>query len=122
MAKQDLLKEQLDNVRDSIPRVSKRINQLEEISTELEKRVGDEKHQINISNENINNIISDVRDEIKSMTEEIDKLLKSVFQIGHQLKFKLPKQEMERLEATLNEWPLEEFVTREELMRKIEKI
>lgn len=72
-------------------------------------------------NQKITSELSLLKEETKYILNECKDIHKAVFQLGLKLREKVPKQELNLFETTVNEWNLEDFITKPELPITFEK-
>ncbi|MCA9478376.1 MAG: hypothetical protein KC535_04465 [Nanoarchaeota archaeon] len=75
-----------------------------------EQRWNTEKLESKISSE-----LQVLKSETQSLLQECEKIHRTIFHLGAKLKEKLVKQELEEFDKLVQDWSLEEFITRKEL-------
>lgn len=108
---------------------------MQDINKQIEHRMGlllkthneleaeDQKQTMDIQriNREAKKELNEIKKEIGEYKELVDKIYNIVFQIGHQLRQKVPKQQLENLQKKVDEWNVDQFITRKELEKTFRK-
>lgn len=102
-------------------RLNHRFDLIEDIDRELEEKYNlvdadIEKHQNSFKIE-----IKELKEEVENLSEQVDKLVRVIYNVGHVLKGKLNKKEFEDFKELVESLKLEEVMHRSELENSFAK-
>ena len=107
--------QRLQEERETLYKLQQRIQQLQKQDAEIEESVQGIIDHDKDSAATLHQHIHQAKHELKVMKDEIKELRQHIFVKGHELKKKLPQKEFEEFSAKVDEWKLEEFITKDEL-------
>lgn len=95
----------------------RRIEILETIDLNLEKTELEQKEKIDSQKIKTKQQLNYYHSEVNDLLQEVSSLKKYLYQVGHALRGKISKRELEEIQNEINKWELIAFATRNELNR-----
>ena len=100
---------------DIIKSIEHRMGLIEQTHKELRDQDRDSVWDTDKLNTKISSELNLFKIETKSILKECEDIKKAVFHLGGTLREKVSKHDLDLFQTTINEWPLEDFLTHKEL-------
>jgi len=94
--------------------MTRRLSQLEKDASDVELFIKQSKEQEEHNTAIITKDLSPRTQEAHQLREDLQSLIKQLSSMSQRFKYLLKKEYLERLNDKINNWPLEEYITREE--------
>ena len=104
-----------------VEQIEHRFKLIETLNQELESRQVKVSSNLLLNKEKIGIEISNMRNDLKGLSSEIDVLVKSIYGLGNTLKDNLRKTSLTEMKEKIDAWPLEEFILKKELEGSFKK-
>lgn len=99
----------------------KRMSRTDEFNDEFELSINKDESELKNKQKNIKLQIKKLNEELNEIQKNSKNLKKHVYSLGNILKDRLTKRDFDKLKEIVDAWPLEEYITRDELERAFSK-
>jgi len=104
-----------------INKIEQRMNSVEKTTFNFEKKITELNKDITKQKKETRTQTENIKKELENITTNVNKLHKLVFSWGKILRYRVTKRDFENISKTLNEKPIEDFITKKELERTYNK-
>ena len=98
-----------------LDKLNKRLDIIENNNAKLRKTQEEQTRKVENQRKIQKEEVMEFQKQCQEIEEHFKELKKIVFTIGHKLKDKVTKDEMEAMKKRIESWPLEEYINRNEL-------
>ncbi len=104
-----------------ISRTEKRMDVVDEVETSFDTDLKSLSKDISELKSKMKNELSVIKGELAEIQSTVDSLHKAVFSVGKILRYRLTRRDFEKVEELVDNKPIEEFITRDELERSFQR-
>jgi len=101
--------------QDITAKLNHRFKLIEKLDEDLHQNQKKISISMELGGERIKKDISEFKEELKDLNVEIDKLLKTIYCLGSELKTKVSGLDFDEIKTRVDNWKLEEFIQKKEL-------